>query len=391
MTAVLDPAAGMPADSSASPAGMGAQGAAAFAGTLPERASAGIRVEALCKRYGSFTALDQVALAVKPGEFLTLLGPSGSGKTTLLNIVAGFIRPDSGSLWFGGEDVTQMPVHRRELGMVFQNYALFPHKSVYENIAFPLRVRKMPQAEIDRRVRAVLELVQLPQLGGRSIAALSGGQRQRVALARAVVFSPRIVLMDEPLSALDKNLREQMQVEIRRLHEKIGATTLYVTHDQREALTMSDRIAVMNRGQIEQCDSAAAVYEKPASRFVAGFIGETTLVPAAANSSRSVMLPGGTLLGVEDPLPASASLHVALRAERLLLPGEYGAGANRIPAVIEDVIYQGDSLLLVARIEGGHSVSVRKPLRGAAGAHGFVAGQPIALGLMPAATIVVAD
>ncbi|VTU28706.1 Spermidine/putrescine import ATP-binding protein PotA [Variovorax sp. PBS-H4] len=391
MTAVLEPAAGMRADSGASPAGMGPQGAAAFAGHLPGPASAGVRVEALSKRYGSFTALDQVGLAVKPGEFLTLLGPSGSGKTTLLNIVAGFIRPDAGSLWFGSEDVTGMPVHRRELGMVFQNYALFPHKSVYENIAFPLRVRKMPQAEIERRVRAVLELVQLPQLGGRSIAALSGGQRQRVALARAVVFSPRIVLMDEPLSALDKNLREQMQVEIRRLHEKIGATTLYVTHDQREALTMSDRIAVMNKGRIEQCDSASVIYEKPASRFVAGFIGETTLVPAAANASRSVMLPGGTLLGVTDPLPAVASLHVALRAERLLLPGEYDASANRIPAVIQDVIYQGDSLLLVAGIEGGHRVSVRKPLRGAAGTHGFAAGQPIVLGLMPAATIVVPD
>ena len=246
--------------------------------------SPGIRAETLCKSFGSFTALDSVSIDVRPGEFLTLLGPSGSGKTTLLNIVAGFIRPDAGSLWFSGEDVTQRPVHERGLGMVFQNYALFPHKSVYENIAFPLRVRKLGKDEIAERVNGVLDLVQMSGLGGRSISTLSGGQRQRVALARAVVFSPRIVLMDEPLSALDKNLREQMQVEIRHLHEKIRATTIYVTHDQREALTMSDRIAVMNKGRIEQCDTPDRIYENPASRFVAGFIGETTLVPVVAAS-----------------------------------------------------------------------------------------------------------
>lgn len=365
--------------------------AAAFTGVLPERGSAGIRVEALSKRYGDFTALDNVALSVQPGEFLTLLGPSGSGKTTLLNIVAGFIRPDAGSLWFGGDDVTHLPVHRREVGMVFQNYALFPHKSVFENIAFPLRVRKLGAAEITRRVNAALELVQLSALGARRISALSGGQRQRVALARAVVFSPRIVLMDEPLSALDKNLREQMQVEIRRLHEKIGATTIYVTHDQREALTMSDRIAVMNKGRIEHCDSAAVIYDKPASRFVASFMGETTLVPVEARAATTVALPGGTLLEVSDPLPVATRLHVALRAERLLLPGDYDGGANRIIAVLEEVIYQGDSLLLIAGIEGGYRISIRKQLRGAAGTHGFAAGQLVVLGLAPASTIVVAD
>ncbi|MCJ0764815.1 ABC transporter ATP-binding protein [Variovorax terrae] len=373
---------------SAAPAGLAVRDQAPAAAG---QGSLGIRTEALSKSYGAFAALDRVSLDVKPGEFLTLLGPSGSGKTTLLNIIAGFIAPDEGTLWFGGDDVTARPVHERGLGMVFQNYALFPHKSVYENIAFPLRVRKMAGPEIDRRVREALELVQLSQLGGRSISALSGGQRQRVALARAVVFAPRIVLMDEPLSALDKNLREQMQVEIRRLHEKIGATTLYVTHDQREALTMSDRVAVMNKGRIEQCDAPARIYEKPASRFVAGFIGETTLVPVTQASAGTVALPDGRLLAVADPLPDAPSLHVALRAERLLLPGEYGEGFNRIPARLTDVIYQGDSLLMLAQIAGAQAISIRKPLRGGVEAQTWAAGQAVELGLSPSATIVVPD
>ncbi|MGD9945609.1 MAG: ABC transporter ATP-binding protein [Burkholderiaceae bacterium] len=373
-------------------------------GTLPNPAataarglqggSLGIRAERLRKTYGSFVALDDVSLDVQPGEFLTLLGPSGSGKTTLLNIVAGFVRPDAGTLFFGSDEVTARPVHQRGLGMVFQNYALFPHKSVFENIAFPLRVRKLGRSEIERRVNEALDLVQLSQLGERSISALSGGQRQRVALARAVVFSPRIVLMDEPLSALDKNLREQMQVEIRHLHERIGATTIYVTHDQREALTMSHRVAVMNQGRIEQCDTAARVYEQPASRFVAGFIGETTLLPASPVSEHRVRLGDGSVLSVAAALPAGESLHVALRAERLLLPGEYAAedGAlNRIPATLTEVIYQGDSLLILASIAGERSVSIRKPLRGSAEGRGLSAGQRVELGLSPESTIVVPD
>ena len=385
---ILSPTA-LPAGSAVAARAGSPAGAASGSARAAMQDSLGIRAETLCKSFGSFTALDSVSIDVRPGEFLTLLGPSGSGKTTLLNIVAGFIRPDAGSLWFSGEDVTQRPVHERGLGMVFQNYALFPHKSVYENIAFPLRVRKLGKDEIAERVNGVLDLVQMSGLGGRSISTLSGGQRQRVALARAVVFSPRIVLMDEPLSALDKNLREQMQVEIRHLHEKIRATTIYVTHDQREALTMSDRIAVMNKGRIEQCDTPDRIYENPASRFVAGFIGETTLVPVVAASPTQVQLPGGSVLSVTSPLPEGPELHVALRAERLLLPSEYGKGCNRIPAKLSDVIYQGDSLLLLAEIAGGHCISIRKTLRGGPVPRGFAAGQAIELGLAPEATIVV--
>jgi putative spermidine/putrescine transport system ATP-binding protein len=231
--------------------------------------------------------------------------------------------------------------------------------------------------------------VQLDHLATRSISALSGGQRQRVALARAVVFSPRIVLMDEPLSALDKNLREQMQVEIRHLHQRIGATTIYVTHDQREALTMSDRVAVMNLGRLVQCATPAEIYEHPANAFVAGFIGETALVDVTAGPAGEVMMADGTRLAVATRLPAGA-LVLALRAERLLLPGEYGDDCNRIPARLREVIYQGDSLLLLAEIARSQTVSIRKPLRGPPGAaQPWRAGDAIVLGLSPASTIVV--
>ncbi|MFT4268723.1 MAG: ABC transporter ATP-binding protein [Xenophilus sp.] len=359
------------------------------------RAGAGalldIRIEALRKTYGSFVALDDVSLDVRPGEFLTLLGPSGSGKTTLLNCLSGFVRPDAGALWFGADDVTDRPVHARGLGIVFQSYALFPHKSVFENVAFPLRVRKVGEADIRQRVQQALELVRLPALGQRRISELSGGQRQRVALARAVVFSPRIVLMDEPLSALDKHLREQMQVEIRHLHEQIGATTIYVTHDQREALAMSDRVAVMNQGRIEQCDTPARIYGQPASRFVAGFIGETTLVPAVAAGPDRVRAADGSEWRTAMPLPSTPTLHVALRAERLLMPGEFDGRHNRIAVRLKDVIYQGDSLLLLAELRSGQAIAVRKPLREDEAAHGLAPGQSIELGLSPAATIVVPD
>ena len=233
-----------------------------------------IHVRQITKSYGSIVALDRVDLDVRAGEFLTLLGPSGSGKTTLLMVLAGFIRPDSGSILFGTREVIRLAPHKRDLGMVFQNYALFPHMDVATNIGFPLRLRKVNSAEIAKRVDAALEMVQLGGYGSRGIHELSGGQRQRVALARALVFEPRIILMDEPLSALDKQLRELMQFELRKLHEKLGTTTIYVTHDQREALTMSDRIAVINKGKVAQLDTPQQVYSKPNSRFVAEFIGE---------------------------------------------------------------------------------------------------------------------
>uniref|UniRef100_UPI002FCA56A5 ABC transporter ATP-binding protein n=1 Tax=Bosea sp. (in: a-proteobacteria) TaxID=1871050 RepID=UPI002FCA56A5 len=205
-----------------------------------------IAIRRLSKAYGVVPVLDEIDLDVRPGEFLTLLGPSGSGKTTLLMAIAGFLRPDKGSIRFGEREVVRLAPHKREIGMVFQNYALFPHMDVARNVGFPLRLRRVAAAEIARRVEAALEMVQLGGFGGRRIDQLSGGQRQRVALARAIVFEPRIILMDEPLSALDKQLRERMQIELRQLHERLGTTTVYVTHDQREALTMSDRVAILD-------------------------------------------------------------------------------------------------------------------------------------------------
>ncbi|MEM1053559.1 MAG: ABC transporter ATP-binding protein, partial [Pseudomonadota bacterium] len=219
---------------------------------MNKKAALPISVSSVTKTYGPVQALDDVSLEVKSGEFLTLLGPSGSGKTTLLMVLAGFTRPDRGSLKFGDTEMIRKPPHLRDLGMVFQNYALFPHMTVAGNVGYPLKLRKVAKDEMDDRVERALETVQLGGYGERRIDQLSGGQKQRVALARAIVFEPRILLMDEPLSALDKKLRDRMQIELRQLHEKLGMTTVYVTHDQREALTMSDRIAVVNFGRIMQ-------------------------------------------------------------------------------------------------------------------------------------------
>ncbi len=351
-------------------------------------ASIGVTIREVRKNYGKFVALDGVSLTVAAGEFLTLLGPSGSGKTTLLNIIAGFVRLDQGAVHFGNQDVTLRPVEQRGLGMVFQNYALFPHMSVEENVAFPLKVRKLGRDEIRERVRAVLNLVQLDHLLQRNVAALSGGQRQRVALARAVVFSPKIVLMDEPLSALDKNLREQMQVEIRKLHETIGATTIYVTHDQREALTISDRVAVMNNGRILQCDTPASIYQRPDTAFVANFLGETVMVPVTVCES-GVALPDGSVLRVAKPVPHAGDVSVAIRSERVLMSDEFGPHTCPFPAVTRDVIYQGDSLLILAEIGGGHRILIRRPLRGATQVAPPHVGERVTVGLDPAGIVVV--
>jgi putative spermidine/putrescine transport system ATP-binding protein len=243
-------------------------------------ASLPIAIADIRKVFGDYVALDDVSLDIAAGEFLTLLGPSGSGKTTLLMALAGFVRPDFGSLTIGDRDVTRLPPNLRNIGIVFQNYALFPHMSVLANVEYPLKLRHVPRREARDRAEAALERVKLSGFGDRSIAALSGGQRQRVALARAIVFEPRVMLMDEPLSALDKNLREHMQFEIRKLHDDLGITTIYVTHDQREALTMSDRIAVMDAGRIQQIGAPSEIYYRPKTRFVAEFMGEANILAA---------------------------------------------------------------------------------------------------------------
>jgi len=362
---------------------------ASTGGARPDTERA-VRISArnISKSYGNAIALDDVSIDVEPGEFLTLLGPSGSGKTTLLNIVAGFVRLDTGQLYFGDEEVTLKPVNRRGLGMVFQNYALFPHMTLRENVAFPLRVRKIGKAEIRERVDSVLRLVKLEALADRNVAALSGGQRQRVALARAVVFSPRIVLMDEPLSALDKSLREEMQVEIRHLHERIGATTMYVTHDQREAMTIGDRVAVMNEGKLVQCGTPSEIYQNPKTAFVARFIGESTLLPVTRRGNE-LSLPDGTPIRSDRAIPTGDELYLVLRAERLLLPAECTERTNRLTIVVRDAIFQGDSLLILGELPGGGRISLRRQLREGDLGSLPTKGETLRIGIDPQSAIIV--
>ncbi len=323
-------------------------------------ASLPISIAQITKTYGQTFALDHVDLEIRSGEFLTLLGPSGSGKTTLLTVLAGFTRPDGGSLKFGDTEMVTVPPHKRDVGMVFQNYALFPHMNVADNVGFPLRLRGVKPAEISQRSERALEMVRLGGYGKRGVDQLSGGQRQRVALARAMVFEPRIMLMDEPLSALDKQLREHMQIELRQLHDKLGMTTVYVTHDQREALTMSDRIAVINAGRIMQLDTPRAIYERPKNRFVAEFIGESTFLPVQVTGGQ-VHLGHQALRTAVAPQTDGPQL-LMLRPERLRLMGVNAiadTACNTIDATLVATVYQGDSSLFQAALPDGTLVSVR--------------------------------
>jgi len=321
-----------------------------------------IRIEGLTKRYNRLYALDNVDLEVKSGEFLTLLGPSGSGKTTLLMAIAGFNRPDAGSIRFGDTEVILTPPHKRNVGMVFQSYALFPHMSVAENIAFPLKLRGVGAAEIAERVDAALATVQLEGLGERGIDQLSGGQRQRVALARAFVFRPRILLMDEPLSALDKKLREQMQIELKHLHEQLGVTTVYVTHDQREALTMSDRIAVINDGKLVQIDTPHNIYNHPANAFVADFIGESTILPLTRDNSGRLYFEDH-LIESDLQTAAGSEWSLVIRPERLtvLKSGEAVDSEQTMvfAGEVRDFVFQGETAFALLSVGGRHLLSFR--------------------------------
>jgi putative spermidine/putrescine transport system ATP-binding protein len=351
-----------------------------------------ITVRGIAKSYGAVRALDNVDLDIRSGEFLTLLGPSGSGKTTLLMVIAGFTRPDHGSLKFGDAEVIRLPPHKRDVGMVFQSYALFPHMDVAANIAFPLRLRRVGKAESARRVADALETVQLGGYGSRRIDQLSGGQRQRVALARAIVFAPRILLMDEPLSALDKQLREHMQIELRRLHDQLGMTTVYVTHDQREALTMSDRVAVIDHGRIMQLDAPRRLYERPAGRFVAEFIGESSFLPIETKDGAFFHAGEPLTLAPDGPVPAGRCL-LMLRPERLRLldRGASTDGLNLLRGTVRQVVYQGDTFLLQAELAGGAGVAVRGISTRAAMDAIPTAGAAVTLALDPQDTILVAD
>lgn len=347
-----------------------------------------ISVVNVTKTYGSVYALDNVSLEVKSGEFLTLLGPSGSGKTTLLMVLAGFTRPDCGSLKFGDLEVIRTPPHLRDLGMTFQNYALFPHMTVAGNVGYPLRLRNIPKAEITKRVEQVLETVQLGGFGNRRIDQLSGGQRQRVAVARAIVFKPRILLMDEPLSALDKKLRDQMQIELRHLHEKLGMTTVYVTHDQREALTMSDRIAVVNNGRIMQLATPRDLYERPANLFVADFIGDSTFLNVSRQGDEIAF--NGMRLLHSAPLPESDNIVVMIRPECILLSFDgLRDSVNNFAATTTEIVYQGDSYLLHANLEDGTRIAVRGILTGESISMLPSIGDKVVLSVAPADTVLI--
>ncbi|MCC4595393.1 ABC transporter ATP-binding protein [Xanthomonas campestris pv. phormiicola] len=328
-------------------------------------AGAGVAVEAIKKSYGPFvTAVDDVSLTVKPGEFVSILGPSGSGKTTLLMMIAGFEKPTSGRLIIGDQDMTHTRPEKRGLGMVFQRYALFPHMSVADNIAYPLKRRGVDRAEIRQRVEEALKLISLDGLGTRMPTALSGGQQQRVAVARALVSQPPVMLMDEPLSALDKKLRDQMQLEIMRLHRTVGVTIIYVTHDQEEALSLSDRIVVMNRGRIEQVGTPDELYDEPASPFVADFIGRTSFLIATClalegtdarirlHDEADVIVPLNRCRDIE----AGASVRIALRPEALRLAVD---GTAQLLGTLEGSRFVGSSELAFIRLANGELLQVQ--------------------------------
>ena len=347
-----------------------------------------ISLRSVTKTYGAMHALDNVSLDVKSGEFLTLLGPSGSGKTTTLMMLAGFEPATHGEIYLNGNPINNVPPHKRGIGMVFQNYALFPHMTVAGNVGYPLRLRNVPKPEAAERVEHALETVQLGGYGERRIDQLSGGQKQRVALARSIVFEPRILLMDEPLSALDKKLRDRMQIELRHLHEKLGMTTVYVTHDQREALTMSDRIAVVNHGRIMQLATPQQLYDYPANRFVADFIGDSTFLPVTRSGDQVVY--GDQVLRHSTPLPESATLALMVRPERLRLADEGAARtANIFNGTASEVVYQGDSYLMYAHLADGSEISLRGAIRGGTVSNLPKAGDPVSLALDPADTVLI--
>ena len=313
---------------------------------------------------GKTLAVSRLNLSVARGEFLTFLGPSGSGKTTTLNMLAGFERPTRGSITLDGQSVERMPPYERNIGMVFQNYALFPHMTVAENIAFPLLVRKMPKPEIEARVGRALDMVQLGKFGDRAPAQLSGGQQQRVALARALVFEPSLVLMDEPLGALDKKLREHMQIEIKQLHTMLGVTVVYVTHDQSEALTMSDRVAVFHDGQVAQIGRPDDLYNRPESAFVASFIGENNtlegVVDLVSGDTCRVALNGGGQVDALATYPARTgeACQVAVRPEQIRLATADDA-INTFAGTVEGRVYMGDHQRLFVKLGNGQVVSLK--------------------------------
>ena len=334
---------------------------------MNEKKSDFVKFEQVDKSYdGKELVVKGLDLDISEGEFLTLLGPSGSGKTTTLMMLAGFETPTNGEIYFDGRPINNIPPHKRGIGMVFQNYALFPHLSVFENLAFPLKVRKIDKAEIEERINRTLNMVSLTGFENRMPAQLSGGQQQRVAVARALVFDPKLVLMDEPLGALDKNLRESMQYELKHIHESLGVTVVYVTHDQGEALTMSNRIAVFNDGKVQQLSGPNELYETPVNSFVASFIGENntftgTVTEIASGSAKIQTDSGDTIFA--NPIAVNTSgdkSRISLRPERVSIdPNEQLE--NQFTSVIREIIYHGDHTRVRVNLLGNDEFILKVP------------------------------
>ncbi|ANK95512.1 MULTISPECIES: ABC transporter ATP-binding protein [Rhizobium] len=345
-------------------------------------------IDSIWKAYGRQTAVRDVTLDIPAGEFLSILGPSGSGKTTLLTMIAGFESPSAGRLIIGGRDVTAVSPDRRNIGMVFQRYALFPHLTIAENIAFPLKMRGIRKDLRAERVSRALDLVQLPDYARRYPHELSGGQQQRVAVARAIVFEPPVLLMDEPLGALDKKLRESMQIEIKQLQERLGATVIYVTHDQEEALTMSDRIAVMAKGQIAQLGTPADIYRNPETAFVADFIGKMNFLTGEflGETAGSQAIKLGEDVVVHTPSAVSgydraarigSRVRLALRPERLGLAARGAGGTNILPGQIEASVFAGSFNLHLVRTDFGNREIIQVQIPADGMQVPFVKGTPV--------------
>jgi len=349
-----------------------------------------VRLVELVKHFGSFSAVDRINLTIPAGEFFSLLGPSGCGKTTTLRMVAGFEEPTSGEVLLDGVNLAGTPPNKRNVNTVFQSYALFPHLKVFDNVAFGLRRAGVDRAQINRRVGEILDQVQLSRFAGRKPAQLSGGQQQRVALARALVLKPAVLLLDEPLGALDAKLRRQLQLELKALQEQVGITFLYVTHDQEEAITMSDHIAVMNSGHVEQAASPREIYEEPATAFVADFLGVSNLIETQATgpSGEGVALqlgPGVTIEATRGDVSARGKVKIVIRPERVRIEADGATGTNRLAAVVTRSVYLGNGVQVIMQLATGQPIVALAQSLDEAVAPTWAAGAQVTCHVPPAA------